>query len=137
MISGPEGDELGIVGWRWDADGAGAAYVGVAELVSHLLQVVRLEVVVVPQDVVVTRPTCALNTLVRAKVKVELGGVGDAYVDGGAGRDVAWNGVRKDHIIRNATHSFMSLSAYPSCRTVPLDWHRKVSCGGASAQRYT
>ena len=61
-----------------------------AELVSHLLQVVRREVVVIPEDVVVTRPACALNALVRTKVEVELRRVGDAHVDSGAGRDVAW-----------------------------------------------
>ena len=38
---------------------------------------------------VVTWSTGALNTGVRAQVKVELGGVCDADVDGGAGRDVA------------------------------------------------
>lgn len=66
VISCPKGDELRVVRRRRNAHRARAAHVGVAELVSHLLQVVRLEVVVVPQDVVVTRPTRALNTLVRA-----------------------------------------------------------------------
>ena len=93
VVAGPEGDELRVVRRRRDAHRARAADVGVAELVGHLLQVVRLEVVVVPQDVVVTRPTRALDALVRAQVEVELGGVGDAHVDGGAGGDVAWNDV--------------------------------------------
>ena len=94
-----ECDEMSVVSRSWNRDRPCTTDVGVAELVGHLLQVVRLEVVVVPQDVVVTRPTRALDALVRAQVEVELGGVGDAHVDGGAGGDVAWNDAATMRII--------------------------------------
>ena len=45
--------------------------------------------VVIPEHVVVGGPGGALDALVRAQVEVELGGVRDAHVHGGAGRDVA------------------------------------------------
>jgi len=61
-----------IVSWGWDRDTPGAANVGVTQLVGELLQLVSVEMVVVPQHVVVTRAGGSLDTLVRAKVKVEL-----------------------------------------------------------------
>ena len=89
MISGPEGNKLRIVRWCRNAHRARAADIGVAELVGHLLQVVRFKVVVVPKDMVVTWPTRALNTLVRAEVEVKLSGVSDAHIDSCTGWDVA------------------------------------------------
>ena len=121
---------MGVVGGGGDGDGPGAAHVGVAQLVGQLLQLVRVEVVIVPEHVVVARPRGALDTcthagvsikacylllpivylhyfkiflykykyaknsrsgptLMRAQVEVELRGVGDADVHGGAGGDVA------------------------------------------------
>ena len=103
---------MGVVGGGGDGDGPGAAHVGVAQLVGQLLQLVRVEVVIVPEHVVVAGPRGALDTcahagsvsntnlympkhspngptLMRAQVEVELRGVGDADVHGGAGGDVA------------------------------------------------
>ena len=90
VVPGPDGHQVGVVGGGGDGDRPGAPGVGVAQLVGQLLQLVSIEVVVIPEDVVVTRPACALNALVRTKVEVELRRVGDAHVDSGAGRDVAW-----------------------------------------------
>lgn len=52
---------MGVVGRRWDGDGACAADVGVAQLVGEELELVAGEAVVVPQDVVVGRPAGALQ----------------------------------------------------------------------------
>ena len=53
---------MGVVGGGGDGDGPGAAHVGVAQLVGQLLQLVRVEVVIVPEHVVVARPRGALDT---------------------------------------------------------------------------
>ena len=53
VVAGAEGHQVGVVGWRGDGDGAGAAHVGVAQLVGEQLELVCGEAVVVPQDVVV------------------------------------------------------------------------------------
>ena len=89
VVAGPEGHEVGVVGGGGDGDGPCAAHVGVAQLVGQLLQLVRAQAVVVPEAAVVARAGGALDALVRAQVEVELGGVRDAHVHGGAGRDVA------------------------------------------------
>ena len=61
VVACPEGHQAGVVGWRGDGDGAGAAHVGVAQLVGEQLQLVRREAVVIPQDVVVGGPAGALQ----------------------------------------------------------------------------
>ena len=43
VVPGPEGDQVGVVGGRGDGDGPRAPDVGVAQLVSQLLQLVSLE----------------------------------------------------------------------------------------------
>ena len=53
---------MGVVGGGGDGDGPGAAHVGVAQLVGQLLQLVRVEVVIVPEHVVVAGPRGALDT---------------------------------------------------------------------------
>ncbi len=60
MVAGTERHKPGIVGWCGDRDGAGAAHIGVAELVSQQLQFIGRETVVIPQDVIVRRTACAL-----------------------------------------------------------------------------
>lgn len=60
MVAGTERHKPGVVGWCGDRDGAGAAHVGVAELVSQQLQFVGRETVVIPQDVIVRGTACAL-----------------------------------------------------------------------------
>jgi hypothetical protein len=44
--------------------------------------------IVVPQDVIMRRPARALDSLMRAKIKVELGRMSDADVDRRSGRNV-------------------------------------------------
>lgn len=61
VITGPEGHQVGVVGRRRDGDGARAAHVGVTQLVGEDLQLVRREVVVVPEHVVVRWPAGALQ----------------------------------------------------------------------------
>ena len=77
-----------VVGRGGDGDRSGAPHVGVAQLVGQLLQLVRLEPVVIPENVVVSWSGGSLDPLVGAEVEVELCRVGDADVHGGAGGDV-------------------------------------------------
>ena len=72
-IPSAEGDEVGVVGGRGDGDGAGAADVRVAELVRQLLQLVRLELVVVPEHVVVRGPRRTLVKEFYFKTSVWIG----------------------------------------------------------------
>lgn len=62
MVACSESHESGVVRWRWDGDGAGAADVSVAQLVGEELQLVGSEAVVIPEDVVVGRTTGSLRT---------------------------------------------------------------------------
>ena len=78
-----------VVGRGGDGDRSGAPHVGVAQLVGQLLQLVRLEPVVIPENVIVSWSGGPLDPLVGAEVEVELCRVGDADVHGGAGGDVA------------------------------------------------
>ena len=89
MVAGAEGDQVSIVGGRRYAHTARASHVRVAQLIGERLELVGREVVVVPEDVVVRGPAGALDAGVAAQVEVELGGMSDAGVDGGAGRYVA------------------------------------------------
>jgi len=61
MVAGTEGHQVGVVGWRGDGDRAGAAHVGVAQLVGEQLELVGGETIVVPQHVVVGGPAGALG----------------------------------------------------------------------------
>ena len=62
VIACPECDEVGVVGGGGDRHTAGAANVRVAQLVGQHLQLVRAEVVVIPQHVVVGWSTRTLST---------------------------------------------------------------------------
>ena len=79
--------------------------------------------IVIPEHVVVCGPGGALDALVRAQVEVELGGVGDAHVDGSAGGDVSWNDAATMRIIFIHTvkhlYSFDVPTTYPSYHTAP------------------
>lgn len=59
------------------------------ELKGQLLELIRTESVVIPQDMVVAGPRCTLNALVRAQVEIKLCWVGDSNVNCCACRDVA------------------------------------------------
>lgn len=61
VVAGSESHQPGVVGRRWDGDGARAADVSVAQLVGEELQFIGSETVVVPQDVVVGRATGSLR----------------------------------------------------------------------------
>lgn len=61
VVARPEGDQVRVVGGRRDRHGARAAHVRVAQLVREALQLVRAEVVVVPQHVVVGGARSALR----------------------------------------------------------------------------
>ena len=89
MVPGPEGHQVGVVGRGGDRDAASAPDIGVAQLVRQLLQLVRVEVIVVPEHVVVARSAGALDALVAAQVEVELCRMRDPDVDRCAGGDVA------------------------------------------------
>ena len=49
VVAGTECHQMGVVGRCGYADRAGASYIGMAHLVGELLQLVRIQVVVVPQ----------------------------------------------------------------------------------------
>ena len=89
VVAGAEGHQVGVVGRGGDGDAASAPDIGVAQLVRQLLQLVRVEVIVVPEHVVVARSAGALDALVAAQVEVELCRMRDPDVDRRAGRDVA------------------------------------------------
>ena len=55
MVARAEGDEMCVVGRSWDGHTARAPHVRVTQLVGKHLQLVGVEVVVVPQNVVVRR----------------------------------------------------------------------------------
>lgn len=40
VVAGTESHQMGIVGWCWDGDRAGAAYIRVAQLVGEDLQLI-------------------------------------------------------------------------------------------------
>ena len=62
LLPGSEGHEVRVVGGGGDGDGARAPHVGVAQLVGQLLELVSVEVVVIPEDVIVAGPRRALDT---------------------------------------------------------------------------
>lgn len=61
VIASSESHQMGVVSWRRDGDGPGAAHVGMAQLVGEDLQLIRREVVVVPEHVVMRWPAGALD----------------------------------------------------------------------------
>ena len=64
VVPGPDGHQVGVVGGGGDGDTPGASGVGVAQLVSQLLELISAEAVVVPETAVVARPRGALDALV-------------------------------------------------------------------------
>ena len=61
MLPGPVRRQVGVVGGGGVGDGLGAPGVQVAEVVGQLLRLIRPHVTVIPQHVVVTRTTGALQ----------------------------------------------------------------------------
>lgn len=60
VVTGTECHQVGVIGWCRNGDRAGAAHVGVAQLVCEDLQLIRGEMVVIPQHVIVRRPAGSL-----------------------------------------------------------------------------
>ena len=61
MISRPEGDEMGIKRRGWNGDGPRTTDIRVTQLVRQSLNLVRSEIIIVPQNVIVGRPTSSLH----------------------------------------------------------------------------
>ena len=61
---GPRRDQVGVVHGGGDGDAAGAAGVGVAQLVGQGLELVSAEAVIIPETAVVAGPRGALDALV-------------------------------------------------------------------------
>ena len=59
-----------IVSWGWDRNAPGAANIGVAQLVGELLQLVSVEMVIIPEHVVVTRAGGSLDTCTQLFVDI-------------------------------------------------------------------
>jgi len=89
VVPGPEGHQVGVVGRGGDGDGPGAPDVGVAQLVGQLLQLVSIEMIIVPENVVVAGSGGSLDTLMGAEIEVKLGGVSDPDVHRGSGWNVS------------------------------------------------
>ena len=60
-----------------------------AEIVGQCLEVICVEVRIIPEDVVVTGPGGSLDPLVGHQVEVALRGVVNALVNHGAGKSIA------------------------------------------------
>ena len=61
VVSGAEGDEMGVVRRRRNGNGSCATYVGVAQLECKILKNIRPVSVVIVQYMIVRRPRGALN----------------------------------------------------------------------------
>ena len=64
VVPGADGDQVSVVGGGGDGHGAGASGVCVAQLVGQVLQLVRAQVVIVPEASVVGGSGGSLDTLV-------------------------------------------------------------------------
>lgn len=60
VVAGAESHQMGVVSWCRDGDRACAAHVRVAQLVGEDLQLIRREVVVVPEHMVMRGPAGSL-----------------------------------------------------------------------------
>lgn len=80
---------MGIIGRCRNGNGTSTTDVSVAELIGETLQLVGIEVIVVPENMVMAWTASTLNALMRAKVEVKFGWVGNASIDSRAGWYVA------------------------------------------------
>lgn len=62
VVPGAEGYQVGVVRWRRNGDAASTAYISVTQLIRQHLQLVGVEVVVIPEDMIVWWSTGSLNT---------------------------------------------------------------------------
>jgi hypothetical protein len=53
VVAGPECYEVSVICWSRNRDTAGATHVSVAELIGQALQLIRVKVVIIPENVVV------------------------------------------------------------------------------------
>lgn len=61
----PERHKMRVISWRWNWHGTGASDISVAQLIRQTLQFVRVEVVVVPQHVVMRWSARALAMVIK------------------------------------------------------------------------
>lgn len=62
VVPGTEGHQMGVVGGCWDGHGPSTSDVGVTQLVGQHLELVSVEVIIVPQYMVVGRSAGSLQT---------------------------------------------------------------------------
>ena len=127
VVPGPDGHQVGVVGGGGDGDGARAPHVGVAQLVGQLLKLVSVEVVVIPEDVIVAGPGGALDSLVGHQVEVSLCGVVYPLVDDSAGQGIPV--LVLVGVCREESESLMRI-LYTRKQIYGYTW-----CGVSSAQR--
>ena len=89
VIASSESNKMGIVGRCRNGNGTSTADVSVAELIGETLQLVGVEVIVVPENMVMAWTARTLNALMWAQVKIKFGWVGNASIDSCASRYVA------------------------------------------------
>ena len=82
-------DNVRVVHWAWQRDGASAACIHVAQRKAELLKRIRRKLVLVEQYRVMARAGGTKQASMRLQVEVELGGMYDVRVDDCAGRTVA------------------------------------------------
>ena len=80
---------MGVVGGSRVGNTAVTPPEHVIQLIGEQLDVVSTEVAVIPQQVVVTRTTGALDGCVGAQIEVVLSGVSDDSIYSGSRRDIA------------------------------------------------
>ena len=61
MVTGSEGHQVGIVGWRRDGDWAGTAHISVTQLVGEQLEFISSKTIVIPEHMVVRGTAGALQ----------------------------------------------------------------------------
>ena len=88
MLASPVSRQVRVVGGGGVGDRLGTSGVQVTEIVGQLLQIISGQVVVVPENLVVTRPAGALDSLVTEQVEISLSGMVDPLVHHGPGQSV-------------------------------------------------
>jgi len=61
MVARSERHKMSVVRGRWNGHAAGTAHVRVTQLIRQHLKVIRIEVIVVPEDMIVGGATCSLS----------------------------------------------------------------------------
>merc|ERR1719206_559681 len=72
MLPRPVRHQVRVVGGGGVGHGPGTPTVEVTQVIRQYFQLISREVTIIPQDLVVTRPACSLNTLVTKQVEITL-----------------------------------------------------------------